>query len=305
MDRLFLGIADTNNCAFMVVGDSSGEILFAGIGGSVNHRCWGINQAKLNLHSMIEAVGAEIRSRIAGVCFTYIKEHQITQEEVLPVVSGLVEEAAVHVEDLATTGALGLHSPKERLFLMGDRLGLAILLSEGGQRHEVRQGELLWNSRRDHEDFSHIQELHENEQCLSDLAQALDCLASQGSPWALGVAYDIACDLVRLVVRLGNRFSRPDPVIGFCGPLLLGSETIRQRVQYLLSLLFPQAEVISAPLAPAKGAYLSSLLTRNTELRPEVLTTFYNSARNVTQRGWLDFVINISKSAERNCCQVV
>ena len=90
----------------------------------------------------------------------------------------------------------------------------------------------------------------------------MDRLRRQGTPWALAAARDIALDLVRLVTRLGTRGSRPDPAIGLHGPLLLGSEFIRQRVQYLLGLRFPQAEVVRAPVAPAKGAYLSSRLTR-------------------------------------------
>ncbi len=301
MDRLFLGIADTNYCAFIVVGDSSGEILSTGVGGSINHRRWGIKQARRNLQTIIETVGGESGSRIAAACFTYIKGQLVTKQEMLPIVTGLMEGAAVQVADFATTATLGIHSPKERVFLMGDHLGLAILQSEGGQRHEVRCGEPLWNNTRRREADVMLQgvcsvcqeweeDLRGNERCLLDVAQSLDSLIEEGDYWALGVACDIACNLVRLVGKLGNRFSRPDPVIGFYGPLLLGSETIRQRVQYLLEILFPDAEVMDTPLAPAKGAYLSSLLTRKKELKQEVLTTFYNSAHSVMQRGWLDFV---------------
>jgi len=316
--RLFLGIADTNYCTFVVVGDSSGEILSTGRGGSVNHRYWGVKTARSNLKRIIEAVGQESRSKIAGVCFTYKKGHQLTQEELLPVVAGLVDDTVVQVEDYATSGALGLHSPKERLLLMGSQVGLAVLQSEGGQQHRAQLGELLnapgrridaqlaswarWGTSAELADFLKIQELQENGQCLSELAELLDRLSRQGNPWALAAASDIALDLVRLVTRLGKRFSRPDPVIGLYGPLLLGSEFIRQRVQYLLGLLFPQAEVVRAPLAPAKGAYLASLLTRKSGAEQEVLTTFYNSARSVMQRGWLDFVAESSSSTDRRYC---
>lgn len=285
MERLFLGIADINYCAFVVVGDASGAIISTGVGGSVNHRRWGIRQARENLKGIIEAVGSETGTPIGGISFTCIKGHLLSPEDLLPLISGLVEESVIHVEDFATTAVLGIHSPKERVFLMGDHVGLAILQGEGGRRHEVRRAGQLW-------DPSWIQGVELGDQCLFAVAKSLDNLIEEGSPWALGAACDIACELVRLVLSLGSRFSRPDPVIGLYGPWLLGSETIRQRVRYLLELLFPQAELVDTPLAPAKGAYLAHLLTRKKGLKQEVLTTFYNSARSVLQRGWLDFVAN-------------
>jgi hypothetical protein len=293
MDRLFLGIADTNHYALIVVGNSFGEIICTGVGGSVNHRCWGLEQARFNLKNILAELGTAIRVKIAGVCFTYMRENEVARHEVLPVADGLVHEAALlHVEDFTTTGALGIHSPKERLFLMGDHLGLAILQSEGGQRCAVRHEELLENSL-----F--------REGCLLEWVKALDRLGEQGDFEALWAACNVSCHLVRLAGRLGRCFSRPDPVIGLSGSVLLGSQTIRQMVENMLSALYPQAEVIDAPLAPAKGAYLSSLFTRKRELRREVLTMFYDSACEVMKRGWLDFVIHNSPQAQGNRSQVV
>ena len=95
----FLWIAYTTYCTFLGVWDFSGEILSTGSGGSVNHRYWGVKSARSNLNRIIEAVGQESRSKIAGVCFTYKKGHQLTQEELLPVVAGLVDDTVVQVED--------------------------------------------------------------------------------------------------------------------------------------------------------------------------------------------------------------
>lgn len=290
MERLFLGIADTNDRAFIVVGDSRGEIICTGLGGSVDYRFWGVRQVRTNLRRISEALGGNIWSRIAGVCFTYIKGHSVNQHDMRAVVSGLMGEVVVQVQDFATSAALGIHSPKERLFLMGHNLGMAILQSEGGQRHEAFWEELLWNAGWGWETDLQDAYMQGSEQRLFEWARTLDDLIAQGDSWALAVAYDVSLNLFRLVAKLGSRFSRPDPVIGLHGPLLLGSEVIRERVRYLLNLRFPEAEIIDAPLAPAKGAYLSALLTRKTGVKQEVLNTFYSSARSLTQRGWLDFV---------------
>ena len=102
----------------------------------MNHRYWGVKTARSNLKRIIEAVGQESRSKIAGVCFTYKKGHQLTQEELLPVVAGLVDDTVVQVEDYATSGALGLHSPKERLLLMGSQVGRP---QSEGQQHRAQQ----------------------------------------------------------------------------------------------------------------------------------------------------------------------
>jgi hypothetical protein len=305
---LFLGIADNNRCASVVVGNSSGEIVSAGIGGSLNPHRWGIRRARSNLEKIREAVGFEVWSRLAGVCFTYKRGMQVTDEEMRPVVSGFLAQRYVQIEDFATTSTLGIHSPKERLLLVGGQIGSAILHAENGVRYQTRHEEYAWNplqrvgsrlgsivacgTEQDLTDYLRIKELEQSGECLFHLATFLDRLDEQGNPWALSVACDIAWDLYKLVTTLARWISRPDPVIGFYGPLLLGSDTIRRRVQYLIGLTYPQAEIIDAPLAPAKGAYLSSVLTRKTELEQEVLTTFYHSARSIMERGWLDFVTN-------------
>lgn len=304
--RLFLGIADNNRCASVVVGDSRGRILTTGVGGSVNHRLWGMHQAKTNFRRIMQAVGPELWSRLEGVCFTYKSDCVHNHGEVLPIVEDLLNRVHVQVEKFPISCTLGIHGPKDRLVLIGGQRALGVFRPEGGEAHKTKGEVPDWNlSQRLHaqldkvvrqgtvqelEALRMLQQLERKGECLYVQALALDQLIEEGNPWALEVAHDLACDLVRLIRKLAPKLNCPDLVIGLYGALLLGCGTIREKVHYLLKLLFPQAEVINAPLAPAKGAYLSSLLTRKARQEEEVFTNFYHSAQKWLRKGRLDFV---------------
>lgn len=312
MDRkLFLGIADNNQYASVVVGDSSGHIITTGVGGSVNYHNCGIEQARVNLQNIInQIVGYEKRSRLAGVCFTYKSDFVVGDWEMMPLISGFFEETNVQVEDFATSCTLGIHVAKERLLLVGGQTGFAVFQAESGQsqmtRHRSyrwnpyirlntqRKKVLKWGTQADLDAFLHMKTKLQRGEYLFTLSHLLDEHVNGGSSWAIEVASEVAHDLILLVMNLANHFENPDPIIGFCGPILLGSQTICQRVEQIINLLFPQCEIRQTPFAPAKGACLSSLLTRRSDKNQEVISNFYSSARRIRQKGWLDFVTNIS-----------
>jgi hypothetical protein len=110
---------------------------------------------------------------------------------------------------------------------------------------------------------------------LDPFTHSLDECVSQGSLSAIEVAYDLAHDLVQMVMSMAGSFRGLEPVIGLYGQILLGSTTIRTRVHHLLSLLFPRCSIVDVPLAPAKGAYLSSVLTRRSGFEEEVITNLF------------------------------
>ena len=98
---------------------------------------------------------------------------------------------------------------------------------------------------------------------------ALNRLAEEGNPLALEIAYDVAHDLVELVVQMVRHLGEVDPVIGLYGQVLLNCKVIYERVCHVISLLLPGVQLKKAFLAPAKGAYLSSLLTKESSLEQE------------------------------------
>lgn len=312
--KLFLGIADNGRSASVVVGDGEGRIISTCVGGSVNYHFWGIEQARANLRDIIvQTVGWDRRASLAGVCFTYKADFAATEWKTPDLVSGLLETTCVKVEDFAATSTLGIPGAKDRLLLIGGHSGLVIFEGETGFSHQMRQEEFFWSPctrlnaklatvtyQGDLEDLLHLKTWIRTSQCLATLTKLLDDLVDQGSAVAVEVAYDVAYDLVRLVTSMATHFSGLDPVIGLHGQILLGSRTIRDRVYHLIGLLFPQSQVVDAPLAPAKGAYLSSVLTRRSGFEQEVINNLYDSTSDLEREGWLNFGSQISNSCKNH-----
>ena len=291
--KFFLGIADNDRFASVVVGDPSGNIIATSVGGSVNYYYWGMEQARANLRDLIhQTVGWERRGSLAGACFTYKADYAVTEWSMPDLVSGYLEGTEVMVEDFATSSILGMNDGQARLFLVGGHSGLAIYEDAMGKQLQLRQEALMWNPIiRLNEKLQEVAGV-DRKQCVEDLlylksqielgkglgvfTDVLDQRVKEGSSLALEVAFELAYDLVQMVMRISTHFRGLEPVIGLYGQILLGSQTIRARVHRLLSLLFPQCRIVDVPLAPAKGAYLSSVLTRRSAFEQEVLINLYN-----------------------------
>mgnify|MGYP000884844551 FL=1 len=291
--KFFLGIADNDLFASVVVGDPSGKVIATSVGGSVNYHYWGLEQARANLMDLVhQTVGWDRRASLAGACFTYKADFAVTEWKMPDLVSGFLEGTDVMVEDFATSSLLGMHGGEDRLFLVGGHSGLAVFEDSTGRQLQTRQEALMWNPiMRLNSKLQEVAGVDRN-QCVEDLlylksqialgkglgvfTDILDQRVSQGSSLALEVAYELAYDLVQMVTSMSAHFRGLEPVIGLYGQILLGSQTIRTRVHHLLSLLFPQCRIVDVPLAPAKGAYLSSVLTRRSGFEQEVITNLFN-----------------------------
>lgn len=280
--NLFLGIADSNCFASAVVGDSSGRILATDIGGSINYHALGIEQARTNLQRIIaQTVGWDKRKSLAGACFTYQTISSDADCKMPCLVHGLLSRNQVHVACFAASSTLGIRSTKDRLLLVGAHTGLAIFKSESGLCRQLQHNEIAWNLKirlnqkleffgklgvtEELENLLYMKAQSRNGECLPTLAGLLDELVDMGNSLALELAYDLAYDLFRLVTNLSSVFGTPELAIGLYGSVLLGSSTVRERVCYLINLLFPYSQISEAPFAPAEGAYLSSVLTRRSD----------------------------------------
>ncbi len=290
--KLFLGIADNSRYASVVLGDPSGKIIATSVGGSVNHHCWGMEQARENLAKLIaETVGWENRVYLAGACITYKTEQAVECLQVPALVQGILDGAHVTVEDFARSSVLGMHDNEYRLFLAGGCLGLAIFKNAVQQPALLRKEVLMWNpalrlkarlleilstgGASCVEELLFIKSQIEESRSMCVLTETLDRLAKQGCELALELAFDLAHAFVQLVMHLSAHFSTLDPVIGLYGQVLLGSSTVRNRVRHVLGLLFPKCRIVDVPFAPAKGAYLSSVLARRSGFEQEVISNVF------------------------------
>lgn len=315
--KLFIGIADNDRFASVVVGDACGKIIATSVGGSVNYHFWGIEQARTNLRDLVaRTVGWDRRRCLAGACFTYKADFAVSEWSMIDLVSGFLEPACVTVEDFATSSILGLDGSRDRLFLVGGHSGLAIFEDGTGNTLQIRQGALVWSPSlrltaklRNMGDLGHTQDVESllrmtrqirHGKCLAALTSILDESVDQGSALALEMAYDVAFDLVQMVMDMAVHFRNLDPVIGLYGQLLLGSQTIRERVRDLIAFLFPHSQVMDAPLAPAKGAYLSSVLTRRTGFEEEVITNLFASDTDLDTEGWLRYGSEVASNGKNH-----
>ncbi|MCK9525690.1 MAG: hypothetical protein M0R49_07150 [Limnochordia bacterium] len=287
-ERFFLGIADNDRFAYAVMGDLSGKIIATSVGGSVNHHYWGMEQARENFRDLVrQTIGLDGCSRLAGACFTYKADLAVDDWRTWDLVAGFLEDKKVMVEDFAKSSLLGMRGGQNRLLLVGGHCGFAVLEDAEGRQFQVRHDRLMWNPLirmngklqevdRKHsgqcvEGLLHMKTQFAMGKCMDTFAGSLDHLAHGGSLLALELAHNIAFDLVQMAANLSSRSGTHEPTIGLYGQVLLGSETIRSRVRYLLPLLLPHCRIVDAPLAPAKGAYISSLLTRSSALKAEVI----------------------------------
>ena len=287
--RFFLGIADNDRFASAVVGDLSGRIIATSVGGSVNHHYWGMEQARENFRDLVcQTIGLDGFLHLAGACFTYKADFAVSDWRPIELVSGFLRDKDVIVEDFATSSLMGLQGSQDRLMLIGGHCGLALFEDDEGQQLQSRQDSLMWSplvrlngklAEVENAPYYQCKEglLHMKSQfalgkCMATFADNLDQLACSGSLLALEIAHDIALDLVQLATNSFHQVNAQGLTIGLYGQVLLGSETIRSRVKYLLHLFFPHCPIEDAPLAPAKGAYLSSLLARKTDLSEETIT---------------------------------
>ncbi len=70
-ERLFLGVADDNNSATAILGDSQGRVIARNVSGSVNYVRYGISQARRNLEELIlGSLGCKTENVLDTVCFT-------------------------------------------------------------------------------------------------------------------------------------------------------------------------------------------------------------------------------------------
>lgn len=287
--RFIMGIADNDRFASAVVGDLSGRIIATSTGGSVNHHYWGMEQARRNFRDLVrQTIGLDGCSRLVEACFTYKADFTVSDWRTFDLVSGFLKGVDVNVEDFATSSLLGMRGSENRLILIGGHCGLAFLEDAEGRQFQTRQDSFSWSPlvrinrklaetedmayEKCKEGLLHMKSLFSLGKDITAFADSLDRLACHGSMLALEMAHDIALDLVRMATELFRGVSGQKPTIGLYGQVLLGSETIRARVQHLLRLMFPQSPIVEVPLAPAKGAYLSSLLARRSDFREEMIT---------------------------------
>ncbi|NLJ79874.1 MAG: hypothetical protein GX335_02495 [Firmicutes bacterium] len=295
--KLFLGVADNNQTATAVVGDSRGNVIAASRGGSVNFHFHQPELARQNFKNLIsETIGWRKRKKLKMVSFTYKSNFAEKSGNLCYLVQGVLEEAEIQTTDFVTTCTLGVPG-KERMVLMGGQTGVVVYDDFAGLRFRLCQQFLVRDL------FRRIFKKIENEsgafglrgllqiiqdnRCVPEhdkfatAALSLNRLAEKGNPLALEIITDIAHELIRLVVKMARHMQVLDPVIGLYGKVLLDCTLVLEKVCSVVTGLYPGARLQAAPLAPAKGAYLSSLLAKKLEIDEQVITNLESTSNNL------------------------
>jgi|SRR5690554_1094715 hypothetical protein len=309
-NELFVGIADNNHYSTAIVGDSHGRVVATGIGESVNFVHCGMAQARKNLNRLITTtVGWRNRHHLTCVCFTFKTDiiHNFWQTSGL--VHGLFLDADVRVEKFSVSCTLGVSGAINRIVLVGGQSGFVLFEDANGLRYSLRHNALVWDLEarllRKIESGRHSWAAWEIESFLAScsglskpvqlalLCEFLDKQVELGNPLALEVAYDMAHDLIDLLRRAIVGVDGRDVVVGLYGPVLLGSKTVYNRVSQMIELLFPEVTLKEAPFAPAKGAYLSSLLSRGVGLNQELMDNLTASSRGLYTTAWPELAASL------------
>lgn len=312
-NELFVGIADNNHFSTAVVGDSRGRIVATGVGESVNFYLCGVSQARENLKRLIaDTVGWRKRHNLACVCLTFKTDSIHNDWETFGLVHGFFSDTKVRIEKFSVSCTMGISGELNRIVLVGGHSGFVLFEDGNGLRYSLRHNAPEWDLQarflkkiragRCARACREMQPLLET--CpqlpeparLAFICEFLDQQASRGNPLALEVAHDVAYDLVDLLARVIVCVKGQESVIGLYGPVLLGSEVVYERVRYLIGLLFSQVKLKEAALAPAKGAYLSSLLTNGSRLKHELIGNLVASSQGLQRKRWpgLDWRFRLS-----------
>lgn len=304
-EKLFIGVADNNHFATAVVGDSQGRIVATSVGDSVNAYFLGLGQARENLKKLVsQAVDWRERHLLAGMCLTCKSGFIDNDLEMSGLVYGLFQDIEVSVEKFTTSCTLGIGREMNRMILIGGGAGIALCEDINGLRFCLRHNTLIkdlkakivqkgqakhdaWGAAEICSIFEQCSALHRPDQ-VRLICRGLDLEANRGNPIALEIAYDIAADLVDLVITMAAQLKMAASVIGLYGSVLLGSAVIFERVCHLINLIFPDVLLKKAIFTPAKGAYLSTLLTKGFELEEELMSNLSETSNGLEQKLWPD-----------------
>ncbi|NLJ73830.1 MAG: hypothetical protein GX331_02430 [Firmicutes bacterium] len=310
-ERLFLGVADDNNSATAILGDSQGRVIARRVGGSVNYIRYGVPQARRNLEELVRAsLGSRTPRVLDTVCFTY-QCHQILDAHHLNcLIHGLFEGTNIAVSDFRSASILGLPQSRAQMLVIGGDTSYVFFRCPSGLRYEFRCPFSSWDiairtwKKIRQNPYAYgsgdLQEIFLDSSIAlyngrsSAIAQHINELAEMGNPIALEILCDAADDLIHSILRVVRYMDVLDPFIGLCGPILLGSEIIHNRVQRVIQLLLPQAEIMIAPHAPAKGAYLSSLKARRFRVNSEIIQNMFLTSRRLSLEGSRDYAAAVS-----------
>lgn len=297
-DKLFLGVADDNHTATAVVGDGRGKIVATSEVGSVNFRFCGLGQARQNLKNLIiETIGWRERKKLAMVSFTYQTDCLSGCGEMCNLVEGMLGDTEIQVTEFTSTCTLGVPVLRERMVLIGGPTGVVVFDDSAGLRFRLGPNFLAKDL------FRRIAQKLKNQpgafglEALLNVAKqssqvkkhkrfaatalAVNQLGEEGNPLALEIMSGVAHDLIRLVTKMARRIRVSDPVIGLYGTLLLDCTLVYKQVSSILNGLYPQAKLQVAPLAPAKGAYLSGLRAKKLKIDQTVLTNLLVTLNNL------------------------
>ena len=244
---------------------------------------------------VLGSLGCKKSYMLDTVCFTYKSQQILDVYHLNCLVQGLLEKSNIQMSDFRSATILGLPQSRAQMLVIGGESSYVLFRCQSGLRYELKNPCSSWNiavrtwerinqnpnaygSQELHELFLHSSTAFNNGQTMT-IAQDVNAFAEMGNPMALGVLYDAADDLIHRILQMVRYMGVPDPCIGLYGPVLLGSEIIYHRIKKVIHLLLPDAQIMMAPHAPAKGAYLASLkgrkFNRNSEEVHRVPTPRY------------------------------
>ncbi|HHT72099.1 MAG TPA: hypothetical protein GX008_00105 [Firmicutes bacterium] len=276
--RLYLGIAEDDGVSMAILGDDQGNVIGRQLGRSFDYHRLGISAARYNLSKLVRSIpGIRETDRLHTVTLAMQPQYVYKFDKVMDLVNSVVYATNVRVHCFSEAAMRGMPGRSPEIMILTDTMGSVLgrdptgtitRLVGGGGAMDIVNDAL---SRITREPCAYgVKELRDclvgwwERPCRSRahfVARAINELAEAGNPVALEVILRGANALIKGAVAMINQLGNTSPLIGLCGCVALGSQIAQKRFCEVVGLLYPRARIEPADHAPAKGAYLSSLVS--------------------------------------------
>ena len=281
--RFYLGIAEDDGVSMAVLGDEKGNVIGKQQGRSFAYHRLGMAAARDNLHSLVRSIpGISRADRLHTVTLAMQSCSVHREDQLCDLVHSVVYTRNVKFHSFADAAMLGMPGRKPEIVVLTETVGCIVGRSGAGTICRPAGGggavDMVKAALRRIEQEPHAFGMHEVRHCLLDwlghpchsrarvTACAIDALAETGNPVALEIVLHGAGALIRGVAAMIRQLGILSPLIGLCGCVALDSQIVQERFCSVMGLLYPNCRIEPAEHAPARGAYISSLV-------PSVIST--------------------------------
>ncbi len=275
--QLYLGIAEDNGVSMAILGDGKGNVLGRRLGRSFDYQRLGKEQARANLYSLVHSMHdfrGSLRLHTVSLAVPLRAAYQA--EEFFGLVHSVVDTSFIRLYSFSEAAMCGMRGKKPEILLLTDNKGSLLFRRDGRHFTKPMPGggamDVVKKALNYVELYPSEFGVSELQECLTEwwvdpcksragyIVTEIERLADTGNLPALKIMSHAAHSMIKATAAAIEVLDRQNPLIGLCGSVALGSRSVQRKFCNVIRWLFPKSRIEAAAHAPAKGAYLSSLV---------------------------------------------